>query len=272
MNDTTFWDARRGIIRTRKGGWVIGEAIYNQGYSMMDDLVGKASFFQVLTLNATGRMVERPLADWMEAVFVCMSWPDARIWCNQIGSLAGTMQASSVAGVSAGMLDTDSFMYGVGPLIEGTRFIIDALTKKKNGMSVKEIIAEHCRRPGSKPQIVGYARPIVTGDERVTAMERVTEELGFEIGEHLALAYEIAELMWRNYTETMNINGYATAFLADHGFSVRDIYRIGTTCVVSGVQACYAEAADSPPESFFPLRCDDVDYQGKPPRPVPDKK
>jgi hypothetical protein len=143
MVDTSFWDKRRGMIHSRKGGWIIGEAIYNQGYSMMDDLVGKASWMQVLILNVTGRLPERRLADWIDAVFVCMSWPDSRIWCNQIGSFAGTMQAASVAGVSAGILATDSIMYGVAPLLEGTRFIREALVKEKNGLSTEEILKEH---------------------------------------------------------------------------------------------------------------------------------
>jgi len=267
--DTSFWDERRGLIHTNKGGWVIGEAVYNHGYSMMDDLVGKASFFQVLLLNVTGRMPERRLADWVEAVFICLSWPDARIWCNQMGSLAGTVRASSVAGVSAGILATDSSMYGVLPLLAGTRFIVDSLAKKKNGMTAEDIVAAQCRRRGTKPLIVGYARPVASGDERIGAMERVTDDLGFVVGEHLALAYEIAEVMMRRYDEGMNINGYVNAFLSDQGYSVQEIYRIFSALVFAGVQACYAEAADLPGESFFPLRCEDVDYQGPAHRPVP---
>lgn len=41
---------------------------------------------------------------------------------------------------------------------------------------------------------------------------------------------------------------------------------------MSGVTVCYVEEADKPPESFLPLRCDDIEYQGKPPRKVPFRK
>ncbi|MHB8808608.1 MAG: citrate synthase family protein [Desulfobulbaceae bacterium] len=272
MVDTSFWDQRRGKIYSRKGGWIIGEAIYNHGYSMMDDLVGKASSMQVLVLNVTGRLPERRLADWFEAAFICMSWPDARIWCNQIGSLAGTMQASSVVGVTAGILATDSTLYGAAPLLKGTKFIRESLVKKKIGLSVEEILKEHQRHPDSVPMIVGYARPIATGDERVDALRRVAEQLGFETGEHLSLACEIEQVLLEKFNEGMNINGYISAFLCDQGYSNMEIYRIGSTCVSSGVQACYTEAADQVPESFFPLQCNDIDYQGPPPRTVPDKK
>lgn len=272
-NDTRFWDEHRGIIRSRKGGWVIGEIIHNHGYSTMDDLVGEKSFFQVLVLNVTGRMPERRMADWLDGVFNCVSWPDARIWCNQIGSLAGTMRASPAAGVCAGLLASDSTMYGVRPTVASAEFIIDAMTKKSKGMSAEMIVDEYPRRrPYIPPKIPGYARPFAKGDERIHAMERVSAQLGFERGEHLALAYEIEEVLLQKYDEAMNFSAYVAAFLTDQGFSPRELYSIISLAVNTGIHACYSEAADNPPESFLPMRCEDIDYQGKPLRPLPDDK
>ena len=268
--DTDFWDTKRGVVRSRKGGWVIGEAVYSHGYSMLDDLVGKASFFQVLILNATGRLPERRLADWLEATFTCMSWPDARIWCNHIGSLAGTMRVSPIAAVSAGILASDSHMYGAAPLLAGAEFIVNALAKKRKGLSAEDIIEEQKRHSGSKPIIVGYARPLAKGDERIKPLERFSTELGFKVGDHLALAYEIHEVLLTKYNESMNINGYMTAFLSDEGYTPIEILRMCSTIVNSGVHACYAEAADQSAESFLPMRCDDIEYQGQPPRSIPE--
>ena len=267
-NDTSFWDQRRERIFTRKGGWIIGEAVYNHGYSMLDDLVGKVSFFQVLLLNVVGRLVERRLAEWLEALFICLSWPDARIWCNQIGSLAGTMHASPVAAVCAGSLASDSDLYGPGTLMKSANFIIGARKKYKQGMSVEAIVREQQRNPRAKPIIVGYARPVAKGDERVFAMRQVAERLGFDVGEHLELAMEIEKFIFEQFGETINLAGYLTAFLCDQKFIPEEIYRFCSLMVNSGIHACYAEAADQPPESFFPLHCEDVDYQGKTFRPV----
>lgn len=267
--ETAFWERLRGKIYAARGGWVVGEAVYNSGYSMMDDLVGRVSYFQVLVLNVTGRLPERRLAEWMEAVFICMSWPDARIWCNQIGSLAGSLRATPVASVCAGVLASDSPMYGVTPLVAASRFIVEALRRRKQGKSVAAIVGEQRRRPGAKPVIVGYARPIATGDERIPAMERVAEKLGFAVGEHLSLAYEIEKELLARYQETMNIAGYMAAFLSDQGFTATEIYRLFSMLVNAGVHATYVEAVERPPESFFPLRCEDIDYQGTTDRPVP---
>ncbi len=269
-DDTAFWDTRRGWLRTRKGGWVIGEAVYNHGYSMMEDLVGKCSYFQVLVLNVTGRLPEPRLADWLEACFICLSWPDPRIWCNQIGALAGAAQTSPVAAVCAGTLAADSRLYGPGVLEAAGAFIATARQRQSAGWPVARIVAEGLAASTcSKPVIVGYARPIATGDERVEAMERVREALEYATGPHLSLAFAIDAEMQRVHDEGINLAGYAAAFLADQGFDGATLHRLFSGWVMSGVHACFAEAADRPPDSFLPLRCDDIDYLGHPPRELP---
>lgn len=273
MDDTAFWDARRGVFRTRKGGWVIGEAVYNHGYSMMDDLVGRHSFFQVLVLNVTGRLPERRLADWLEASFICLSWPDPRIWCNQIGALAGTARATPVAAVAAGCLAADSRLYGPGVLEAATAFIVGARQRQDEGWTAERIVAEALAgSAGSgKPVIVGYARPIATGDERVEAMVRVAHDLGFEDGPHLALAWALDAVLRHGHGEGINLAGYVAAFMADQCYDAKQIYRIHSAWVNSGVHACYAEAGDRAPETFLPMRCEDIEYRGTPPRRLPER-
>ena len=264
-----FWDERRGKIQSKKGGWVIGKGIFNHGYSMMDDLVGKVSYMQVLVLNATGRLPERHVADWLEAIHVCMSWPDPRIWCNQIGALGGAMRASVMAATTAGVLAADAKSYGSKPMIQGVRFIRAALLDYKRGLSVDEIIHNECAKHRGKPNITGYARPLAKGDERVVAMVRVQQELGLPVGEHLQLAEQIEQSLLKDFDESMNINGYGSAFLSDLGYTDEEVYRMAAVLVSSGVTACYVDTRDKAPDAFFPLRCADIEYIGKSARPVP---
>lgn len=264
-----FWDERRGKIQSKKGGWVVGKGIFNHGYSMMDDLVGKVSYMQVLVLNATGRMPERPVADWIEAVFICMSWPDPRIWCNHIGALGGTNRTSVVAATTAGILAADAKSYGSKPLLQGVRFIQAALHENHRGVSVDKIISNECAKHRGKPNITGYARPIAKGDERIIALERVQKVLGLQVGEHLQLALRIESVLLRDFDECMNVNGYASAFLSDLGYTDEEIYRISAVVVNSGVTACYVDTHDKAPDAFLPLRCTDIEYTGKMARPVP---
>lgn len=271
MNDCAYqlWDERRGTIQSKKGGWVVGKGIFNHGYSMMDDLVGKVSYMQVMALNATGRLPERPVADWLEAIHICLSWPDPRIWCNQIGALGGAMRASVVASTAAGVLAADAKSYGSKTVILGVRFIRAALLDFKRGLSVDEIIRNECTKHRGKPNVMGYARPLAKGDERVIAMERVQRELGLPIGEHLQLARQIEQSLLKDFDESMNIGGYISAFLSDLGYSDEEIYRIFAVVVNSGVTACYADTRDKTPDTFLPLRCADIEYTGKLARAVP---
>ncbi|ACE84159.1 hypothetical protein CJA_0758 [Cellvibrio japonicus Ueda107] len=264
-----YLDGRRNRIFSRIGGWFPGKGVYNHGYSMLDELIGKVSYFQVLILNATGRLVERNLADWVEAICGCLSWPDPRIWCNQIGALAGTARASNLVGTVMGCLATDSRTYGVYPIIEGVQFIQHALAQQCQGVTPSSIVEKAVGQSGGKPMIVGYVRPIAKGDERLERMEEISRHLGIAPGPHLQLAYDIEKVMKAKYGEGMNINGYVAAVLSDHGFSPQEVYQIFPTAVASGVTACYRDAYLRPPESFLPLRCDDVVYQGPAFRVVP---
>lgn len=268
-NGYRLWDECRGLIRSKKGGWRVGEAIYSHGYSMMDDLVGKVSYMQVLVLNATGRLPERRLADWFEAVHICMSWPDPRIWCNQVGALGGTVHASVVAATTAGVLAADARTYGSKPLLQGVSFIQTAMQAHRSGLSAEEIVSKECAKHRGKPSITGFARPLAKGDERVVAMERVQRELGFETGEHLRLALQIESILLRDHGESMNINGYVSAFLSDHGYTVTEIYRIFSIVVISGVTACYVDTRARVADTFLPLRCADIEYTGTAQRPLP---
>lgn len=118
--------------------------------------------------------------------------------------------------------------------------------------------------------ITGYVRPVASGDERLAPLEQLAARLGFARGEHLSLAFEISDIMEREFNEGINLNGYVNAFLSDQGYTVAEIYRIFATVACAGILACHAEAADNPAGTFFPLRCEDIEYAGPGERPVPD--
>ncbi len=264
-----YLNDRRGKIISATGGWFPGKGVFSHGYSMLEELVGEKTYFQILVLNATGKLVAKPLADWIEALYGCLSWPDPRIWCNQIGALAGTVRTSVISATAMGSLAADSRIYGVLPLLESVAFIQQALIKFKQGSTPSAIVDEAFAACTGKPYIMGYRRPIAKGDERLEVMEKVGCKLGFAIGEHMLLAYEIEKELLQRLDEGMNINGYMSAFLADQGFNAQESYQVFSLLVASGVTACYLDTYQRPPDTFLPLRCDDIDYQGAAKRAVP---
>jgi len=248
----------------------MGEDVLFSGRSLLHDILGKAGYFQVLVLNVTGRMPERRFTDWLETAFICVGWPDARLWCNQIGTWGGQARTSPVAAACAGILASDSRLYGPGTALRAAAFINEALEAHEAGKSAADIVEGRCRRGRVRESFPGYARPLVRGDERVRAMERLARALGYGIGPRLRLAYAIQDVLEARWGEALNLAGYMAAFMADQGYTAEEGYRITSLLVSGGVHACYAEAADQPAESFLPLRCEDIEYTGKSEREVPE--
>jgi len=258
-----YWLDKRNRITSYTGGWKIGEGVFCHGLSMMDDIVGKKSYMQALMLNATGRLFSEKVAKWFEAVFICLSWPDPRIWCNHIGALGGSNRNSIVAATCSGTLAADSRTYGSRPILEGVAFVRRAVEFQDLNDDIEEFVKLELKKTRGKPQFMGYARPISKGDERIIAMEPLTKELGFETGKHMEAAYKIEEILIRDFNEGMNINGYVSAFCADQGISPEEAYAIFAIVVNSGVLACYLDASKQPQGSFLPLTCEDVEYVGR---------
>lgn len=262
---TRLWDRLRGIIRSRIGGWRIGRDVFVHGRGLLGELLGEVSYFQLLMLNVTGRLPERRLADWVEGTFMCLSWPDARVWCNQIATYAGTLRTTPVAAVGAGLLASESRLYGPGTALASTAFIVEALHSHQQGIQTTDILESYRRRHKTRA-IPGFGRPVAKGDERVVAMKRLAQRLGFETGPHLGLADAIETALLQEAGEAMNLAGYITAFLADQGYGADEIHAIYAVCVEAGLLACYREAATAPADSFMPMRVDDAEYAGPPPR------
>ncbi len=253
-------------INADKGGWVVGEAVYNHGMNMMTELVGHHTWFETMLLNITGRLPEKRLAQWIEGFFVTISWPDPRIWCNHVGALAGSYRTDPVSAVTAGSLASASRLYGANVVKPCADFIIHATQLLNSGHSVDAVIdqqlTKNAKTARGKPAIPGYSRPVATGDERIPALRELARKLGLEEREHERNAFQIEARLLSQYQEAMNVGGYAAAFMTDYGYSPKEIYRLCALLVNSGVQACYAEYADKPSGSFLPEKCADIEYTG----------
>jgi hypothetical protein len=266
---TKFWDNRRNKITSSIGGWQGGKDVISHGYSLIHELLGKVTYMQMIILNITGRLVDKKLADWFEGNFIGLSYPDARIWCNQIGALAGTMRTSPVAATVAGILGTDSRAYGGSQTsLIGMLYIQQALEQTKQGMNIQQLI-EHSPYKDNHPVINGFARPVKKKDERIEAYEKMTKQLGFKVGAHLSLAYEIGEYLEKHYDLGMNSGGYSCAFYADQGFTAMEIYQIKAVAAASGIMASFVDNKEQPANTFLPLRCNDILYEGVAPRKLP---
>ncbi len=269
MDNIEFLLQQRGKLLDRDGGWLAGTGVFSHGHDLLREMLPNYRYFHVLVLNALGFVPEERFCRWLEAIFICLSWPDPRIWCNGVGALAGSSETTALSATAAGMLASDSVMYGPYTLKKGTAFIQSSRIAIDEGIEVNDFIESQIKRTGGKVHLMGFARPIATGDERLEAMLAYMQELGYEVGPHLALGLEMEQYLIANYDESMNIGGYISAFLSDQGLTPEQVYRLFPSMVNSGVTACYVEQIEKPNDAYLPLTCDDVEYTGHVKRELP---
>ena len=265
-----FWDDNRNQIRSVKGGWRIGEGVFLYQHNLLAELMGDASYFQVMTLSVTGELPSRKFADWLEAYYVCMSFPDPRIWCNQIASLAGSSRCTPVSAVATGNLASDSSLYGPGCALAATAFIREATQWDASEGALTEFFETRVYRRG-RLLAPGYSRPIARGDERVVRLRSYADRLGFKSGPHLQAADELEQLIFAQSGDSMNLLGYVAAFMLDQGISPEHSYALTSLSVSAGLLSCFEEATTNPSGGFLPLRCDDIEYRGVPQRQLPEE-
>lgn len=262
-------DELRGRLRARKSGWVIGEGVFSHGHNLTGDFFREKTFLHALVLNATGRMPEDRFCTWVGACHLCLSWPDPRIWCNTIASLAATARTSPMTATLAALVASQSKLYGTLTLVGGIEFIEAGVLARRAGETIENFLPRLASKKHGNWNIPGYLRPIAQGDERVGLMLELAASLGYETGEHLALAFEIEQYLLETQGQTMNFAGYVSAFLADNRVTAEEAQRIFAAVVSSGATACYAEDIQRPAGHFLPLRCDDIEYTGPARRALP---
>jgi len=263
------WDQYRGQIYSRKGGWTMGEGIMSHGYSLLDDIHGNATIHQVMVLNITGRLPERRLSEWIDGFFICLSWPDPRIWCNKIGVYSALNRSSIIAAIAAGGLAGDSRMYGAGTVRAVGQFLDLAYEQIIKNMEPITSFFENFAYEQGKLKAPGFARPLAKGDERIPAMCRLTRKLGYEIGAYMQMVIDMEAYLIKHEGEGMNLAGYYVAFMMDQGYTIEEIEGIAAFCVVGGVYASYFEYINQSPNAFLPLQVEDIDYVGPEARKVP---
>ncbi len=258
MNGPAALVANIGRLKTRMGQAFIGERAVFRGHDLHAELLDM-DWIELFIFGITGRRFGADELRLLHAMWVCTSYPDARIWNNRVAALAGTTRSTPTLGITAALAVSEATIYGGRAFVRSIDFLQQALQKVSAGMPLKDVVEEELRHR----RIYGYGRPLASVDERLPWLLGVASELKLDGGPHLKLALELeALLVAREPRLRMNYAALMAALAADLGLTVRDLHLFQVPVFLAGMAPCYIEASEQPAGTLFPLPCAHVAYEG----------
>lgn len=260
MKGPDFLQSQAGHIESRMGGCFLGSHAVFRGHDLHRDLK-QMDWLELHVFGITGRRFSAAQLRLLHAVWVCTSYPDARIWNNRVAALAGTARSTGALGMAAAVAVSEARIYGLGPCLNAYDFFVDALARIEKGESLQAIVEQALK---THRGIGGYGRPLSSQDERIEPLMQLVREAGADRGRHLRLAFAVDEtLQTGRWRLKMNYAALATALPLDMGFSREEYQLFMAHVFLAGMAPCYLEAAEKPAGALFPLSCHHIHYEGR---------
>jgi len=248
------------VLYTDMGAWFQGERVVIRGKDLFTEFKN-ASWIEILLFGITGKSYTQDQIKLFNGMWtLCGSYPDPRIWNNRIASLAGTARSTTALAIGAATAVSEAKIYGRGPDIRSIDFLLRTKDKIDLGIDLNEVVKEELKKHRT---IAGFGRPVINKDERIKPMHDLAEELNLLNGDYVNLVYDVEEYLLKGrYRMRMNIASFLAALMADQGFTVREYYQFMVLGFSAGMFPCYIDAVNKPEGSFFPLRCERINYTG----------
>lgn len=268
------WEGR---WRTELGAWFPGERVVLRGRDVMSD-IGRERWMGMLLYGITGRHFTLDQVRLFEGIWsLGGSFPDPRLWNNRVAALTASARSSSALGVGAAIAVTEAIVYGHRPSLATMVFVQRCVDRVRAGEDVRAILTTAlANKPvtnsgGGKNRevasIPGFGRPITTRDERLEALYALASELGFRDGEHVRMLERMQNtLLDMGHKLYLNAAGLAGALVADQGLQGKEYYHFMILGFGAGMVPCAIDALENPEGAFFPLRCENIRYEGAAPR------
>lgn len=251
-----------GRLHTKVGAAFPGSHAVFRGHDLHRDLCS-LEWVQLYAYGITGRHLSAEQAELVQAMWTHTSYPDARLWNNRVAALAGNARSSASLAMVAGMAVSEATTYGGQATMLCMTFLQHALRRVQAGEALADVVWEETARS----KIYGFGRPINSHDERIPFIMALAERLGLHNGPHLALAWQVEQVLLSRYAQLqMNYSGLHAAIIADMGMSVRELQLLRMPIFIAGMAPCVVEAAEKPERVLFATPCNAVEYSGQAPR------
>ncbi|MGQ3094465.1 MAG: hypothetical protein ACT6RP_13510 [Roseateles sp.] len=249
-------------LPTRAGKAFVGTRAVFLGHDLHADL-RHADWVELYLLSITGRRFAANQLKLLHAMWVCTSYPDARLWNNRVAALAGSARSTPALGIAAALGMSEATVYGGHPCVRAIDFLIATQRRVAGGAVLAELVEQEL----AERRIYGYGRPIHSTDERLPWLLGIAREHGLDGGPHVALAHAVEVLLVaRDARLKMNYAALTAGLAADLGLSVTEFHHFQVPMLLAGMTPCFIEAAERPAGRLFPLSCDDIAYAGAPKR------
>lgn len=247
---------------TRMGQAFVGTRAVFRGQDLHAEL-RHLDWMALYVLGITGRHHDAAQVKLLHALWVCTSYPDARIWNNRTAALAGSARSTPALGIAAALAMSEATIYGGHPYVSSIDFFIRARAHEAAGGELPAFVEAELARG----RIYGYGRPIACIDERLPWVLGIARELQLDAGPHLRIALAVEELLVaRSPKLRMNYAALMSALCADLGFSAQEMHHFQVPVFLAGMSPCFIEGSERAPGAVFPMTCDHIDYQGPAPR------
>ncbi len=248
-------------LETDLGAWFPGERVVFRGKDLFSELAD-LPWMGLVLYGITEKIMTEAQIKLFEGIWsLSVSYPDPRLWNNRVAALAGTTQSTASLGVAAATAVTEAKIYGGQANHGAIQFLKQALNVyQQDRNTLADFVNSELKRNRSLP---GYGRPLVGTDERIEPLMKLVSTLGFQNGEILQLAFEIEQILKDQRRRLcLNVTGVAAALSADQGLTTRQYSALASIAFSAGIVPCYLDAVDKSPASFFPLRCERLNYKG----------
>lgn len=246
-------------LETKKGKAFLKERVVMRGEDLHHDLA-EMDWFATHLFSITGRRFSPKELELLNYIWSSTGYPDASIWPNNTAALAGSVRSTASLAMAAGLINSEATLFGGRPLKRTQDFFLRARKMRLDGASIEGIVEGEIKQRGV---IFGYGRPLASVDERVPHTLLKVRELGFGDGECVRMSLEINDYLIKTRKIAMNIVALDGAIGADFGFTPEEFHLYMNLCFYSGQPPCYLDAVEKPEGSFFPIRCESIEYSGR---------
>lgn len=262
--------------QTQLGAWFAGERVVMHGENVLE-LMNCKSWMEMFLFAITGRLPDEKTARLMDEVLALTGCiPDPRLWNNRVACLTGITRSTPALAVGAATAISDAAIYGFPPT-HGAYLLIQELWQlHQAGANLEHLLktrlALRKNKNAGQPAkgknrkidcLPGYGRPVSMGDERVPPLIKVLEKYAVKNGTFVTFSFTIEKtLQDAGYKLKLNTGGLIAAIAMDQGLSPQEFLHYITPSFFPGLLASYQDALNHPSGSFFPIRCEQIEYNG----------